>query len=117
MENYKAVLPEHLNQHGFLFGGYLLMWVDEFAWIAASIEYPDCSFVTVALDQVVFKKSVKAGSILKFCANKKRQGTTSVEYEITVLRNSEENKSTVEIFSTCVTLVRVDNEGNKIALP
>jgi hypothetical protein len=30
MENHKLVLPEHLNQYGFLFGGNLLKWVDEY---------------------------------------------------------------------------------------
>ena len=36
MESYKVVRPEHLNHFGHLFGGCLLKWVDEIAWIAAS---------------------------------------------------------------------------------
>ncbi|HSO80381.1 MAG TPA: hotdog domain-containing protein, partial [Chromatiaceae bacterium] len=35
MESYKVVRPEHLNHFGHLFGGCLLKWVDEIAWIAA----------------------------------------------------------------------------------
>ena len=45
MENHRLVLPEHLNHYGFLFGGHLLKWVDEFAYIAATIEYPNFTFV------------------------------------------------------------------------
>ena len=31
MENHKRVIPQHLNQYGYLFGGNLLQWVDEYA--------------------------------------------------------------------------------------
>ena len=54
MENHRLVLPEHLNQFGFLFGGYLLKWVDEFAWMGASLEFPGCLVVTVGMDEVSF---------------------------------------------------------------
>ena len=29
METLQQVRPEHLNHYGYLFGGYMLMWVDE----------------------------------------------------------------------------------------
>jgi hypothetical protein len=48
------VLPGDLNHYGFLFGGRLLAWIDEASWIAASLDYPHCQFVTVALDAVEF---------------------------------------------------------------
>lgn len=51
MESYKLVLPEHLNHYGYLFGGYLLQWVDETAYIAATLDYPGSNFVTVAMDR------------------------------------------------------------------
>lgn len=108
MENYRLVRPEHLNHYGFLFGGYLLMWVDEVAWLAASKEYPDHRFVTVGMDNVAFKKSVKEGHILQFTVTKSRVGTTSVTYDVRV--SSQET----EIFSTQVALVRVNAAGDKI---
>ncbi len=49
VERYKVVRPEHLNHFGYLFGGCLLKWVDEIAWIAASRDHPGCSCVTVAV--------------------------------------------------------------------
>lgn len=118
MENHKLVLPEHLNHYGYLFGGYLLQWVDEYAWIAATLEYPGCGFVTVAMDRVEFKKSVQQGTILKFVVQKSKQGLTSVQYEVNVytggLRQDQSNGS---LFSTHVTLVRIDENGQKMALP
>ena len=66
MDNYTIVRKEHLNHYGYLFGGKLLSWVDEFAWIFASLDFPGCSLVTVGMDQVSFKERVENGSILRF---------------------------------------------------
>jgi acyl-CoA hydrolase len=115
MENHKLVLPQHLNHYGFLFGGDLLKWVDEYAYVAATMEFPGSNFVTVAMDKVVFKKSVREGSILKFIVDKTREGTTSVQYEVRVYHGNSRQDEDL-IFSTGVTLVRVDERGRKIPL-
>jgi len=115
MENHKLVLPEHLNHYGFLFGGHLLNWVDECAYIAATIEYPDSNFVTVAMDKVVFKRSVRQGTILRFIVEQVQAGNTSVQYVVHVYRGETWQDNDL-IFSTTVTFVRVDEEGRKIPL-
>ncbi len=117
MENHKLVLPENLSQYGFLFGGYLLKWVDEYAWISASLDYPGCNFVTIGLDTVEFRKTVKEGTILKFITEKTKEGNTSVQYSVNVYRGNIEGGKKDLIFSTHVTFVRIDKEGNKILLP
>ncbi|MEX2577911.1 MAG: acyl-CoA thioesterase [Verrucomicrobiales bacterium] len=114
MENHRLVLPEHLNQYDFLFGGYLLMWVDEMAWMAASLDYPGCHFVTVGMRDVSFRKSVRGGSILRFETGRDGVGKTSVTYVVRVFRVFREEE---EIFSTGVTLVHVDENGCKELLP
>ncbi len=111
MESYKLVLPEHLNHFGFLFGGYLLKFTDEIAWIAASMDFPGYRFVTIGMDKVEFRQSVKQGTILRFQCTQTRRGNTSVRYLVEVFR-AQEHGSTA-IFSTTVTMVRVDQEGNK----
>lgn len=115
MENHRLVLPEHLNHYGFLFGGHLLKWVDEFAYIAATIEYPDYNFVTIGMDKVEFKKSVRQGTILKFMVEKNKAGTTSLQYLVHVYRSNQLEDNNF-IFSTRVTFVRVDKNGKKVPL-
>ena len=117
MENYKLILPEHLNHYGFLFGGHLLSWVDESTWIAASRDYPGCKLVTLAMDKVEFRKSVREGSILAIRVERCREGTTSVQYTVNVFRVDSEAGGEEPVFSTHVTLVRVNDEGHKVALP
>ena len=116
MENHKLVMPEHLNHYGFLFGGNLLNWVDEYAYIAATIDFPCCNFVTIGMDEVVFRKSVRQGTILKFIVEQQKKGRTSLKYGVQVYRSDAEKEADL-IFSTNVTFVCIDQEGNKSPLP
>ncbi len=117
MENHKLVLPENLNHYGFLYGGDLLKWVDEYAYITASLDYPGCNFVTIGLDSVEFRKTIKQGIILKFITEKTKEGNTSVQYSVNVYRGNIEGGKKDLIFSTQVTFVRIDEEGKKVPLP
>ncbi len=117
MENYKLVLPEHLNHYGYLFGGALLKWVDEVAYIAATQDYPGCNFVTIGMDRVEFRQSARQGSILRFDAHKLTSGRTSAQYSVQVFRQDMNTGHETDMFYTKITFVRVDGEGNKIALP
>jgi len=109
-------MPEHLNHYGFLFGGHLLKWVDEYAYIAAAIQYPGGNFVTIAMDKVEFRKSVRQGTILRFIVEPIKQGNTSQNYSVYVYRGNINEYDNL-IFSTTVTLVHIDEEGRKKPLP
>jgi acyl-CoA hydrolase len=117
MENYKLVLRGDLNQNGYLYGGNLLKWIDEYGWIAATLDYPGSSFVTVALDKVTFKKGVNEGAILKFIIEKSKVGTTSVQYLVNVYCQNNCLKNLELIFSTHITFVNIDSQGQKTNLP
>lgn len=107
-------MPGDLNQYGFLFGGKMLSWVDEACWIAASLDYPGCRFVTVGMDKVEFRHGVEEGVILEIDCKKQKQGHTSVSYQVEVCRGGDDENRT--IFSTCVTFVNLDQSGEKLAI-
>ena len=113
MQNYQLVLTEHLNHYGYLFGGTLLKWVDESAYICARLDHPCKSFVTVGMEQVTYKKRVELGSIILFNVYKEKTGRTSVTYNVVASVASSLNDDCSEIFSTTVTFVCIDKDGNK----
>ena len=117
MENYVHVRPEHLNHHGYLFGGVLLKWVDEFAWMTASLDYPECSMVTVAMDNIQFKHRVKNGAILRLAIRPIEKGRSSISYGIVVFSDEPGNRVEREVFTTRITFVRINEQGNSIQLP
>ncbi len=110
METHRLVLPGDLNHYGFLFGGRLLAWIDEASWIAASLDFPHCQFVTVAMDTVEFHHSVRDGTILRISCICEKEGNTSTTYQVKVF---DEKAGHHPIFSNRVTFVSVDDEGRK----
>ena len=113
MDNYNLVRPEHLNHHGSLFGGQLLLWVDEFAWMAAAKDFPGYSFVTRAMDKIEFNHPVKTGTILRFHAEVLSKGKSSVTYLVRVYEDEKTTGKEILVFSTSVTFVSVDENGGK----
>ena len=117
METYQVVRSEHLNHAGRLFGGRMLSWVDEFAWLSAVRDFPRCKFVTRAMDEVQFQCQVPNGAILRLTSHVESHGNTSVTYHVHVFFAAEGNPHEHLAFQTRVTLVSVDPQGRKTPLP
>jgi acyl-CoA hydrolase len=113
MDHRKLVLPEHMNDQGSLFGGYLLKWMDEFAYITASMEFPGHRFVTIALSNVEFKHQILCGQILCFSITNSRLGNTSVEYNVEVFGEIDGAREKGTLFATTITFVNVTEDGKK----
>lgn len=114
-ESTLLVRPEHLNHHGYLFGGRLLEWLDEQAYIAAiSRLKPEANLVTVAIDKVEFKVSVVQGSLLLFRSNVVHAGRTSVTVLTQVFKKAGENEEL--IFRAYVTFVCLNAKGKPAAI-
>lgn len=113
MQHFKLILPEHLNHHGKLFGGNMLKWIDEFAYITATQEFPMNTFLTKALDNVVFRKAVSSGEIIRFDVTLARLGRTSVVYNVKAYGTRVNEQVSEVLFETRITFVAVDDDGNK----
>ena len=117
MNNFTIVRPEHLNHYGYLFGGVLLKWIDENAWLVASRNFRDCTLVTIGMNDISFNEPVKSGSILRFNILMVKQGRTSATYSVKVFADEPGAKTEKLVFTTLITFVRIDQQGQKIPLP
>ena len=116
MDTYTLVRTEHLNHNGKLFGGQLLKWVDEFAWLFAARDFCGSTLVTRAMDNSEFRHGVPNGAILRFHVEQVRVGTTSALYSVDVFAEVSGSPAEELIFSNRVTFVAVDEQGNKTPL-
>lgn len=64
---YRMVFHNAVNDHETLFGGILMQWMDEVAYITAS-RYTRMRMVTVEVESVRFFQAVRAGMVLEFQA-------------------------------------------------
>lgn len=113
MEHHKLVLPEHLNPYGFLYGGYLLQWIDEVGYTTAIVDFPGQEFVTVAMDDVVFHHKVLSGEVLRFTVDQVRKGNTSLHYHVKVFALLRSGDPDRVVFETGISFVAIDADGNK----
>jgi acyl-CoA hydrolase len=117
MDTFTHVRPEHLNHYGYLFGGQLLKWVDEHAWLVATLDFPGYHLVTRAMAESDFKTPVANGSILRFIILPHSRGKTSITYGVDVLADEPGALREKPVFTTMVTFACVDDVGRKRALP
>ncbi|MBN1525837.1 MAG: acyl-CoA thioesterase [Spirochaetales bacterium] len=116
MDTFTLVRPEYLNHFGYLFGGQLLKWVDELAWLFVTREYPDKMFVTRAMNNIDFKTKVKSGSILRFHIHVVKRGKSSLTCCVEVFAQYPGTKKEIFVFSNDVTFVNIDKNGHKSIL-
>ena len=102
--------------HGNLFGGDLLAWLDEAgaAFAAQCIDSP--RLVTVRLSEVVFKKPVRPGHIIKIYGAVQRIGQCSITVSLEARRHSPYNGTQRTVCTTEITYVRIDGDGEPIPI-
>ena len=110
--NYFLVRHKDLNHAGTLFGGAMMAWADELAYIAASLSYPGCDFVTKVFETFDFIKGPVHGAIVRIDAQVVSRGNTSVRVQVS-------GKWAVDgqpIFSTHAVMVNA-RDGRAVPIP
>lgn len=117
MDLFTIVRPEHLNHYGHLFGGQMLKWIDEYAYLVGVREFPGARLVTRAMDDVAFTRGVQVGSTLRFCVCRRALGTTSVRYAVNVFAQECGTLEEYHVCRTTITFVCVGPDHAKQPLP
>jgi acyl-CoA hydrolase len=81
MKSRFLVRSEHLNHHGHLFGGDLMAEIDNIGYCLVREQYGEKVFVTRA-SQIDFERPASLGDVITFQAQVLREGTTSLQVEV-----------------------------------
>ncbi|MBS1262784.1 MAG: putative acyl-CoA thioester hydrolase [Calditrichaeota bacterium] len=101
----KMCMTKDVGTHGNLFGGIMMGWLDEAGAIFARTWTGEKHVVTVKFSEIVFKRPVKVGEIVRFEACDPKVGRTSITFEIA----GRVGESTV-VRTTC-TFVALSDDG------
>ncbi|MBW7867451.1 MAG: acyl-CoA thioesterase [Brumimicrobium sp.] len=112
----KIVLPNDTNDHGNLFGGALLSWMDITAAIAAQ-RHSRRVVVTASVNNVSFKTPIKESSVVTVEAKVSRAFTSSMEVYIDVFVEDQVSGERVKHNEAIYTFVAVDQHGGPINVP
>lgn len=108
--------PDKANFAGNVHGGDLLKLLDQVAYACAS-RYCSGYVVTLSVDKVLFKHSIKVGELVTFLAHVNYTGRSSMEIGVKVIAEDMQAQL-VRHTNTCYfTMVHVDEEGHSIEVP
>jgi acyl-CoA thioesterase YciA len=107
---------QNVGFHGNLFGGTMLSWLDEAGGSFAAEVCETPRVVTVKLAEVEFKKPVRPGQIIKIYGKVLKIGNCSIIIKLEARRHSPYNGSQKVVCSTEMTFVRIDGDGEPVAI-
>ena len=102
--------------HGNMFGGNMMSLIDECSAAYTSQICDTPRVVTIKVDELVFKKPVKVGSILKCYGEVKEFGNTSITLYIEMRKHNVYTGKQEVVTHTNIKFVRIDDEGNPLPI-
>ena len=104
----RLIKYEDLNPRGTLFGGKLMLWIDEEAAIYTFCQLNTESVVTKFISEINFVDAPKLGDVIEFGMETFHVGTTSISFRC-VVRNKFTEKIIISIDK--IVFVKVDENG------
>lgn len=87
----KLIKPEDLNANGTLFGGKILLWIDEEAAIYAMCQLDTKDIVTKIISEINFISPAYQGDVIEIGVRVTKFGTTSITLNVSVRNKDTEN--------------------------
>ena len=110
-------MPADVNQHGDIFGGWIMSQVDITGGILAARRARG-RVATVAVNSFTFKEPVSIGDLVTFYGEIARVGRTSVTIGVEVFaQRNPDDLVTVKVTEASLTYVAVGEDGRPRPLP
>lgn len=113
----KIVGPDMLNPNGTLFGGMVMSWIDEVAFMSAR-RYSGRPFVvTASIDNITFVMPLRHGDHVILTSQVNYVGRTSMEIGVKVERENPYTGERTQATSAYLTFVALDKRGKPKEVP
>ena len=99
-----------------MFGGTMMSLIDDAAASYAAQICDTPRIVTIKIDELIFKRPVKVGNLIKIYGRVIEFGRTSVSLYIEVRKHNVYTGDQDVVTQTNIKFVRIDEEGNSIPI-
>lgn len=108
----RIFMPRHLNVHGTIFGGDILLWMDRMATYTARLFTRNRNMVTLSMNNIFFKQPILASDLVEMTARVVyvRHFTLEVDIAVTLQRGGGEE---IASHSGYFTVLNYDESGFK----
>jgi acyl-CoA thioesterase YciA len=105
-----------IGVHDNMFGGTIMSLIDDATAAYVSQICDSQRVVTLKIDELVFKKPVKVGNILKIYGEVTKFGNTSITVYIDVRKHNVYTGAQETVTHTKVIFVRIDDDGKPLPI-
>ena len=105
-----------VGNHGNLFGGVMLSWLDEAGAVVAAEFAETGKIVTKHISALDFKSAVRPGQLIKMYGRIVKVGKTSLTIEIEARRHSVYNGTQKSVCKCNMVFVRIDGDGEPVPI-
>ena len=102
--------PDCNSTHN-LFGGKLLLWMDEYVAIEASSHMESNRIVTKKFSEMVFNYPVEKGKVVYIYARPIRLGKTSITMQVKARKSDLDGSNSITVARADIVYVSVDENG------
>ncbi len=110
------VLPQHANLHGSVFGGQIMAWVDLCGVICAQ-RHSGRPCVTAFVDDLLFKRPVRVGQVVRLHSHMTAAFRTSMEVEVNVFGEDTVTGEKWPTLECSMTFVAMNDELRPTPVP
>ncbi len=105
-----------VGNHGNLFGGVMLSWLDE-AGASMAAEFAETGkIVTKHISALDFQRAVRPGQLIKIYGKIAKVGKTSIKIAIEARRHSVYNGTQKPVCNCEMVFVRIDGDGEAVPI-
>lgn len=109
------VMHRHINGYGRLFGGQLMMWIDELGGIVGK-RHAECEITTACVDQLNFKTPVYLNDTAVLIGRVTHTGRTSIEVRVDTYAESLDGQRRL-VNTAYLVEVAIDENGKGVEVP
>ena len=113
----RICMVKDIGVHGNLFGGIMMSWIDEAASAMAVQVCHTPNMVTVKIEELLFRKKVKTGFLIKIYGEVIAIGKSSITLRIEARKGSVYSGEEDNVVTTQATFVRIDEAGEPTPIP
>ena len=106
----------NIGVHQNMFGGHMMSLIDESAAVYAAQLCDTPRMITVKVTELIFKRPVRVNNIIKIYGRVERFGNTSITMYIEARKHNVYTGMQETVTHTTITFVRIDDEGNALAI-
>ena len=113
---YKVIaMPCDTNYNGDIFGGWVLSQMD-LAGVSLCSKISYGRYVTISIDNMVFKKPIHVGDIVEILGKVNKIGNTSITIELKVEATNMENGKVQQVTEGIFKYVKIDKNNKPISI-